>query len=213
MTAPLPVTARQLELLRAFRRLAERQGRSPTLRELSAELQRSPSTVHQQLVALEERGILKRGGRAAGLTLSIDADQLGPAEPPPTKEVLLRGVLSPGRALRPLPKPWTRIAVGGDVRSSDHALRIEGDRLVGDGILDGDILIVRPGASMGEDPVVLQHADGTWDIKRVITGRDGSVLVAPARPGAINRRSARRVAGIAVKGRVIRLIRLFVQPG
>lgn len=204
----LPVTPRQLELLRALYRWSQRHGRMPSLRELAAELKRSPSTIHQQLTSLERRGCIERTGGSHGIRLLVAADQLTPPEPPAERQVPLKGRLAPGRALRRLKDPYPTVSVGAGVRAGDYALEVEGERLEQDGIFPGDLLLVRPGAARSQ-PALVQFPDGTWDIKRVTTLRDGGLGVIAPRPGPANRRGARRAPGLVVQGRILRVIRNF----
>ena len=203
---PLPVTAKQLRLLKTMRRWALQHGRMPSIRELAELLRRSPSTVHQHLGALEKRGCIERDGSAHGLKLLVDDKQLGLGSA--GTELPLKGVLAPGRRLRRSRTPYPRLSVGGETRRGDYLVRVEGDRLVSDGIYDGDLLMVRPG-SAEDQPAVVEYPDGSLDVKRVTTLRDGSLGLLPPRPHLETRRGARRAVDVVVRGRVVRIVRVF----
>lgn len=204
---PLAVTARQLELLRLLRSWSGVHGRMPSVRELAAELKRSASTVHQHLRALERRGCLERTGAANGIRLLVADEQLGLPDDAP-KDLMVRGILHPGRHLRWLPPPAETLPAWGESRRGDYALEVEGDRLQAEGIFHGDLVVVRPGAAWNR-PAVVQYLDGTLDIKRVTMLRDGTLAVWSARPGLTQRRGTRRAPGVMIQGRVLRVIRRF----
>jgi repressor LexA len=206
--APLPVTQRQLELLRVLHRWGKDHGRMPSVRELARLLSRSPSTIHQHLAALERRGLIERDGQANGVKLLVEGTALLPPEPTGGATVPLKGTLAPGRALRRRRPPYPQVPVAVEAKRGDYALQVEGDRLQADGILAGDLLVVRPGTARGM-PALIQALDGTMDVKRVTTLRDGTLGLLSARPGPVNRRGARRAGNIVVQGRVLQVVRSF----
>jgi len=178
----------------------------PSLRELSSELGRSPSTVHQHLKALQKRGCVTMDGSAHGLALTVDDRQLdtqtlGALVP-------MKGVLAPGRRIRRSKTPYPRVSVGGKPDKGDFAIQIEGDRLAPDGIYDGDLIVVRPGSD-GEGPALVEFADGSCDVRRVTILRDGALGLLPPRPRLESRRGARRAENVLVRGRVLRIVRIF----
>ena len=129
---PLPVTDKQLELLRTMRRWSVENGRMPSIRELADVLERSPSTIHQHIGALERRGCIERDGNAHGLRLTVDDKQLGVGMR--GNQLPLKGKLVPGRRMRRNKTPYPRVTVGGEPRKGDYVLQVEGDRLASDGI-------------------------------------------------------------------------------
>ena len=207
-TGALAVTERQLELLRTIRRWSLEHGRMPSIRELAQQLERSASTIHQHLGALEKRGLISRSGESHGLRLTVPPEALELPESGAGAMVPLKGFLSPGRRLQRSPTPYPRLSVGGDTRRSDYLLQIVGERLHAEGIHDGDLLLIRPG-SANNKPAVVQFPDGTADIRLVTTLRDGSLGLLPPRTHLQTRRGARRAEGVLVQGRLLRLIRRY----
>jgi len=204
--SPLKVTDRQLELLRTLRRFSIENTRMPSIRELAELLRRSPSTIHQHLTALERRGYVERDGAAHGLRLLVEDDQLGPG----VRGSLLpmKGTLYPGRRIQRSRTPYPKVSIGADSEAGDYAVRIQGDRLAGDGIYDGDLLIIRPGPS-GEFPALVEFPDGSCDVRRTTSLRDGSFALLPPRPRLETRRRARRAQNVLVRGRVMMIVRVF----
>ena len=132
-TGALAVTERQLELLRTIRRWSLEHGRMPSIRELAQQLDRSASTIHQHLGALEKRGLIARSGESHGLRLTVPPEALELPESGAGAMVPLKGFLSPGRRLQRSPTPYPRLSVGGDTRRSDYLLQIVGERLHAEG--------------------------------------------------------------------------------
>jgi repressor LexA len=194
--------------LQTIQRWSTTHGRMPSVRELAHQLDRSPSTIHQHLGALEKRGFIERNGQSHGLRLMVEPEVLELPEVGPGRLLPLKGVLSPGRHLERSQTPYPRISVGGDTRRSDYLLQIVGERLHGEGIHNGDLLLVRPGAADNQ-PAVVEFPDGTCDIRRVTTLRDGGLGLLPPRMHLESRRGARRAEGVLVQGRVMRLIRRY----
>lgn len=202
----LQVTERQLELLRALHRWARERGRMPSVRELAEGLGRSPSTIQQHLGALERRGLVQRNGDAHGLRLLVGDRQIGAVTA--GAMLPLKGVFCPNKPLRRSRSPFPRIGIGGETQRGDYALRVEGDRLSADGILDGDLLVIRPGTA-DEHPALVEFPDGTFDLRRVTTLRDGTVGLLAPRPQKDSRRAPRRTPDVLVRGRLLRVVRIF----
>ncbi len=204
----LRITGRQLELLRTIRRWSAEHGRMPSVRELGDVLGRSASTIHQHQLALARRGCLERSSHTHGLTLLVDDKQLGLEELGAAILLPLKGIIEPGRSLIRHRAPFRRISVGGGAQSGDYLLQVGGNRLETEGILDGDLLMVRPGPAAGY-PAVLVFIDGTADIKRIGTLPDGTQVLFPPHPRLDRRRGRRRNDPMVVQGRVLQVIRGF----
>jgi len=204
---PLRVTDRQLEVLRAVRGWVIDRGRMPSVRELASTLSRSPSTVQQHLRALERRGYLERDGSAHGLKLLVDDERLGLEGNGANLPV--RAELRPGGALIRLLPPFERLKVGGEWTNGDFVVRVEGDALSPEGILQGDLLVVRPGTTPGEEPVLLEFLNGIATVKRVLGGRTGRPSLAPATPRIDRRRGRRPPLSFKVLGVVLEVVRRF----
>lgn len=206
-SGPLRVTNRQLEVLRAVRGWVLDHGRMPSVRELAGALGRSASTVQQHLRALERRGYLKRDGSSHGLELLVDDERLGLEGAGANLPV--RAELRPGGDLSRLLPPFERIQVGGEWTSGDFLVRVQGDALGPEGILKGDLLVIRPGAMDGEGPVLLEFLNGIATVKRVLDGPRGRKSLAPATPRIDRRRGRRPPLGFSVLGAVLQVVRRF----
>lgn len=144
-------TARQRRILDFIHETVRTRGYPPTVREIGEAVGlTSSSSVHAQLANLERRGLLRRDptkpramelqGRRSRARRGVEVPLIGriSAGAPVLAEETIEDVLV-------LPEEYA----GPD----DHfALRVRGDSMVGAGILDGDVVVVRrqDGAQHGD---------------------------------------------------------------
>lgn len=198
------LTKRQRDILGHIRRFSEEHGYPPSVREICQAVGlTSSSTVHSHLAALEKKGFIRRD----------------PSKPRAI-EVLRDGAMRPTKRTVALPIVG-RVAAGSPLlaeqniedililsqdflRGDDHfALRVRGDSMIGAGIHDGDLLIVRrqQTAANGDIVVVLLEDEAT--VKRFFRERD-HVRLQPENPAV----APVVVRGdVAIEGKAVGLIR------
>lgn len=177
------ITARQQRILDFIAGTVRDRGYPPTVREIGEAVGlTSSSSVHGQLANLERRGLLRRDPtkpRAIGLA---------PDEAHPKAAVVpLVGRIAAGAPLMAdenveeyLPVPM------GFVDGTEHfALRVSGDSMIGAGILDGDLVIVRrqDDASSGDivAAVMPGAAEDEATVKR-LSRRGTKLILVPENP-------------------------------
>src|SRR5437868_1994731 len=172
----MAITPRQRELFDYLSRFITSYGHAPTIAEMRGHLGlNSPSTAHHLLTALERDGLIRRVPNAARAIEIIAAD------PSANEcEVPLLGVIAAGQPIEAILSNET-VCITRDMlgRSRTFALRVRGDSMTGDGILDGDLIIVesRQTASNGQTVVALvDGSDAT--VKRFYRERRGVRLEA-----------------------------------
>ena len=153
----MDLTKRQKEIFEFIRRYASKYGYPPTVREIGKAVGlHSSSTVHAHLANLEKIGLLRRDPtkpRAIELLVDRAKKAIKPVGLP------LVGNVAAGEPILAEENIEDYIevpeAIGGD--SGDYILRVKGDSMKDDGILDGDYVVVRQGktASNGEIVVAL----------------------------------------------------------
>ena len=153
------LTKRQKEILDYIRTYRSSNGISPTQREIRESFQLSSfGTVQKHLKRLEEKGALSRDwNRSRGISPTD--------EKAPGKDVPLLGLVAAGRPIEPFPQEET-IEVPAALlgKSGDHfVLRVRGESMIEDGILDGDYVVVvkRPNAENGQTVVALIRGEAT----------------------------------------------------
>ncbi len=140
------LTKRQREIIDFIRDFQTERGYAPSLEEIAAHLGLSAvSTVHEHVTNLAGKGVLRRGwNRARSIEPLAGADAAGaPLVGTETVEVPLAGTVAAGEPIEAIEIPESitlpREFAG---RSETFALRVKGDSMMGDGILDGDLIVV-----------------------------------------------------------------------
>ena len=98
----------------------------------------------------------------------------------------------------PVPARW-----GGEGR---FLLRVRGDSMVGDGIRDGDLVVVDPDPSARSGEVVVALVDGEATVKR-LRRRGGAVELEASNPAYPTLRVEEGEAEVRLAGRVVSLLR------
>ena len=130
------LTKRQREILEFVRSFQAAKGYAPSLEEIASHLGLSAvSTVHEHLQNLTEKGYLRRGWNRAR---SIEPLVAGEAV-----DVPLLGTVAAGEPIEAVEVPESvALPPGFTGRGESFVLRVKGDSMVGDGILDGDMIVV-----------------------------------------------------------------------
>lgn len=176
LAVPTPKQKRILDFIEAFHR---KTGTMPSRREIAEGLGLSSvATVQQHIDALEGLGLLERterSSRALGLPEALRAVAAGLNLP-------LLGRVAAGYPIEVFEqKDEIEVPSSMITRGPHFALQVTGDSMVDDGILDGDIVVIRKQARAlnGETVVALVENEAT--IKRFYQ-RDGFVELIPANP-------------------------------
>jgi len=198
------LTPRQRELHDFLHRFVRKQGQPPTIAEIQRHFKLgSPATIHQHLSALEEAGLIRRHRHVArGIelleALSADADC----------EIPLLGVVAAGVPIEAILSRETACVPRDLYRPERFALRVRGDSMRDEGILDGDLIILdqRQTASNGETVVALvDEAEAT--VKRIYYER-GAVRLQPANAN-YQPLVVKPAARVKVQGVLVGLLRKF----
>jgi repressor LexA len=177
-------------------------GVAPKLREIADHLGiRSRGTVHRYLRALVDAGLIAVDpDRARGIRLLDGTPEELPADSSLTLPLL--GRIVAGRPLEAVADGESMDLSTFFMGPNRFLLRVQGDSMVDDGILDGDLVVVekREVAADGEIVVALIDEDEAT-LKRLQRNRDGSVTLRPANPTMAPMRYAGeriRVQGVVV---------------
>jgi repressor LexA len=176
------------EFIRAY---VARHGFPPKLREIGAHLGiASRGTVHRYLRDLEAEGLLEiEPDQARGIRLVREI--AGPALSLP-----LLGRIAAGRPIEAIEGRDEVDLSEFFIAPNRFVLRVSGDSMVEDGILDGDMVIVEKRDSADNGEIVVALIDGLEaTLKRLQKNRDGSVTLKPAN----SRLAPMRYAGARVR--------------
>ncbi len=171
------LTPKQLKILQLIRDHRIACGYSPTMQELADELGVSKVTVFEHIEALIKKGALRREPNKAR-SLSIAESAVLPDEERPTHFPLI-GRIAAGRPIEKFPQADEinlEEVFGPRVgqKAGTFALRVEGDSMKDEGILDGDYVFVerRETARNGERVVALLPS-GETTLKTFYKQADG----------------------------------------
>lgn len=178
MSKTTHLTTRQKQALKAIHRSIRTSGYPPTLADLREELDvASNQAVLDFLKILEEKGFIKKEeGMARGIKIlkkSYELLKLAPITP-------YVGVSAAGPYNQFFEDiEWKEI---GDVSITDDTLvKIRGDSMIGVGINDGDIVVVREAKEFKNKDIVLARNNDETTIKTFVH-KDGRAFLKPENP-------------------------------
>lgn len=199
-----PLTSRQRQVLDFIAERLDAVGVSPSLAEVGRALGGiSPTAALAHVVALERKGYLRRDRHLArGIRLIKSQEQ----QTAPTVYCLpIAGTIAAGSPIEPPETDNETMWVeAGWARSPrNYVLRVKGNSMIGDGILDGDLVVVQPteDAENGQT-IVAMLADGSVTLKRLYRER-GYVRLQPANPAL----EPIVVPSVTIQGRVVAVLR------
>jgi repressor LexA len=170
------VTPRQKQVLDYIRHYNEQHGVSPTLEEIGKHLHLgSLATVHKHLRGLEERGAIRRLPRQSRALEVIE-----PATTVRAVKVPMLGRVAAGTPIEPIEERET-VDLPEEMlgRGETFTLRVKGDSMIDDGILDGDIVVVESRSEAANGATVVALVRGEATVKRYHRKR-GRIHLVPA---------------------------------
>lgn len=179
------LTPKQLRILQLIRDARIRKGYSPTMQELADQIGVSKVTVFEHVEALIKKGALVREPNKAR-SLSIADGVVVPDEGRPLRFPLV-GKIAAGNPIERVADQeevdLAEILSGPQSRAdSTFALKVEGDSMRDEGILDGDyVLIERTQVASNGDRVVALLPDGSTTLKTFFK-EDDHIRLQPANP-------------------------------
>jgi repressor LexA len=232
------LTKKQHQLLLFIRDRMNRDGVAPSFDEMKEALKlRSKSGIHRLIMALEERGFLRRLPHRAralevlklpdnapdrpvspGFTPNVITGNFSGAmagapirtsTPQETIELPLYGKIAAGTPIEALRNPTEHVGVPGALLGSgDHyALTIEGDSMMEAGILDGDTVIIRRCDNADNGVIVVALVDGEEATLKRLRRKGESIALEPA-----NKAYETRIFGpdrVRVQGKLVGLLRRY----
>jgi repressor LexA len=180
------LTDRQLEVLRFIARQIEECGYPPTIREIGEGLDiRSTNGVNDHLKALERKGYLTRDPvkSRALIPTSAAREQLGgshgnviPFRTGPARagthlvEVPIVGRVAAGQPILAQERVEDTVQIDAFLLGTNkkvYGLRVQGDSMIGDGILPGDYVFVKKQIHAQDGEIVVAMIDDEATVKRV----------------------------------------------
>ena len=201
MSQPLSgLQARVLEFLRGW---FEEESVAPTLEQIGQAMGgRRPQDVRAAVVALEKKGYLTRGyHQPRSLRLIRNPDE----PEPETLRLPVKGTIAAGSPIEPIDGHLEHIWVerGWARTPRSYVLRVRGNSMIGEGILEDDLVVVQPADDARDgQTVVAMLADGSVTLKKLYR-RPGYVKLEPANPNV----EPIIVPSVVVQGIVVAVLR------
>lgn len=162
MTPLPPLTKKQKEVLDAIEAFIQDNGFTPSYREIARTLGlSSPSTVHQHIQALCEKGVINTSEDGSARSIELcEADEISPL----SVMLPLAGLITAGEPIEAVEENEA-IAVPTDFvvdAGNSYVLRVRGRSMIEDGIFDGDYVIVERNPSPRNGDIVVALLDNAY---------------------------------------------------
>jgi repressor LexA len=226
------LTRKQLDLLEFINARMARDGVPPSFDEMKEALDlRSKSGIHRLITALEERGFIRRlahraraieivkmpealAGKAAraGFVPQVIAGDR-PSAPPPVAtgavELAVMGRIAAGVPIAAISEVSHHVAVpqGMIGRGEHYALEVRGDSMIGAGINDGDIVVIRETSTADTGDIVVALVEDQEATLKRFRRQNGMIALEAANPAYETRML--RDDQVKVQGRLVGLIRSY----
>jgi repressor LexA len=191
-----PLTPKQKNILDFIQAYADREGYPPSQQEIARTFGfRSLGTVQNYLVRLEREGLLSRDWNARR-GLRVLRPKLNALELP------LVGTVAAGKPIEAIETPDSIEVPASMVGPGENfVLRVKGDSMVGDGILDGDFVVVRKQATADSGQTVVALIRGEATVKR-LQRKGQRIELHPANPAmapiVVEDEESFRIEGVVV---------------
>lgn len=172
------LTPSQERLLVAIQEHIDREGLSPTLRELAEHLEQGVASIYKLVQRLERNGFI---GRTAGKSRSLVV--LRSASEPQVASLIPIPLLGTVAAGAPLFAPENQLGEllvdAATVRSGRHfALKVSGQSMIDAGIQSGDLLVIRQQPLADHRDIVVALLNDEATVKR-LHHRNGEISLLP----------------------------------
>ncbi|MEK7096436.1 MAG: transcriptional repressor LexA [Patescibacteria group bacterium] len=199
-----PLTKRQKEILDYIRGFIDENGYAPSYREIAHYFEfSSTGTIAEYINILQEKGYLTKEAmeaRAIQLTPSFD-DGAGIFTIP------LEGVIDAGRPIEAIRTSETIDIPRDMMGKKTFALRVRGESMIDDGILDGDYIIIEQTSSAKNGDIVVALVDNQNATLKRFYEEKGGIRLQPANKSMSAMRFARN--RVTIQGKVRGMIRKF----
>ena len=165
----MPRSSNKAELIMDYvNQFIQENGYSPSVREIGAAVGlRSTASVSYHLQALQEKGLLQAPqakGRKRALVTGARPGQI------PVVGVVTAGLPILAVENQEGTMPWHE--------SGCFALRVRGDSMINEGILDGDKVVVRPQSTADNGQIVVARIEDEATVKRLLR-KNGEIWLMP----------------------------------
>lgn len=181
-----PLTKKQKEVLDFIKKYSADRGYAPSYREIAAELGvSSPSTIHQHVQALCDKGVLEAGEDGCARTLEIIDENPAPEKvtnAAPALMLPLAGIITAGEPIEAVEEREAMAIPSDFVVDSDNSyvLKVKGRSMIEDGIFDGDYVVIERNPSPKNGDVVVALLDNAYATLKRFYREGNSIRLQPA---------------------------------
>jgi repressor LexA len=199
------LTERQRDVLSFISTRIEQDGVAPTLQEIADAFGfRSTASAQKHVAHLERKGFLQREKhQKRGLIL--------PPTPPPAgreAELPLFGVVAAGSPIESIPDQEQVSVPSNFLRAGDHyVLRVRGDSMIGDGVHDGDMVVVQRTQTAPDGEMVVALVGDEVTLKRLYRAGSSTIRLQPANPSMPTMLAP--ASEVQVQGIIVGLLRKY----
>ena len=208
------LTNKQSQLLTLIRDRLKDTGIAPSYDEMATILDlKSKSGIHRLIVALEERGFVRRiPNRARAIEIIRLPEALSPSKGATTTsatKVSVIGCIGAGTPISAMKIISRSINLPAGLISDGeyYGLEVRGDSMCEASILDGDIVIIKKQSTAESGDIIVAYVDGTEVALKRLRIRGASVALESA-----NAAYETRIFGpgrVAIQGKLVGLIRKY----
>jgi repressor LexA len=204
------LTERQRDILQFIKEFQREKGVAPTHREICDRFGFSSyGTVYKHLSLLEKKGLIRRDwNQKRGVELVEEPAAVpAPATAPGARDLPLFGYIAAGRPIDvDVSEEIVTVPERLTARGDNYVLKVRGDSMIDDGIMDGDYIIVAHRREADNGQMVVAAVSGEVTLKRFY--REGErVRLQPANSAMSPIYAMTR--DVAVQGVVVGLMRRF----
>jgi len=169
----MPRSSNKAELILSYvNQFIQENGYSPSVREIGEAVGlSSTASVSYQLRQLKQKGLLQDSGAKGRKRAIVTSVRPG--------QIPVIGLVTAGVPILAVENREGTVAWDGDPNC--FALRVRGESMIGAGILDGDLVIVRPQPTAEDGQIVVARIGDEATVKR-LSRRDGQVWLLPENP-------------------------------
>jgi repressor LexA len=202
---PEQLTERQTKILDYIRYVTKVRNYPPSVREIGEAVGlSSSSTVHNHLNQLERRGLIKRDP-SKSRTVQLVADMELDEKRRNAVSVPIVGHVAAGSPILAEQNIEDHVLLSSELAKDGYfLLRVRGDSMVNAGILNDDLVLVRPQHEASNGSIVVALVDGDATVKR-FERTNGHVKLIPENPAY----EPIVTTNVSLVGQVRGVIRLF----
>lgn len=201
---------KEREVLEYIAQFQKHYGYSPTLKEIArATSHRSNATIHAIIRSLIDKGYIQKVEGNVRVLKILDTRIIDIASGnQPSLELPVMGYIAAGKPLEPHTDPNATLQISASMltgKKTAFVLQVKGESMIGDGILDGDFVVIEKTNEAANGDIVVAIVDDNLATLKRFYQEDGKVVLKPSN----SKMEPIYPNSILIQGRVVGLVRKF----